>query len=430
MSQVTKSIDDLLAAIDQIPIAEAPAQKDVFDQHINFRSTEFLLEHIGRSMQFFNPARCIDPSGGFYHFYGDDAAIYDKTTRVLVTEARFIFTYAVAYEYLHKPEYLRAVEHGVQFLRGPLRNRQNGAYHWVLQNGKPTDSKIYTYALAFVLLAYSKAYGIGIKDAKPFIAETYDLMEKHMFEPKYGLYAEEADANWVKTSYRSESGNLHSCEALIAAYQATQEQRYLNRAILIADNICNRQAGLCQGLVWEHYNEDWSADMKFSNDSKALTIFRPWGFQPGHQVEWARLLIVLSTLQKDIWWFVPKARYLFDIAVQQAWDDVHGGLAYSFDPNGGVCDWDKIFWVHCESIGTAAMLAVVTGDDKYWSTYNRIWTYSWMHLVDHKHGSWYRRCNRKFEKYFLEKTKPAKCVDPDYHILGGLDGALMMMMKK
>ena len=42
-------------------------------------------------------------------------------------------------------------------LRGPLRNQANGAYHWVLKDGVPTDSKIYTYALAMVLLGYSKA---------------------------------------------------------------------------------------------------------------------------------------------------------------------------------------------------------------------------------------------------------------------------------
>lgn len=166
----------------------------------NFRSTTFLLQHIQKSMDFFNTDRCVDKSGGFFHFYGDDGTVYDKKTRVLVTEARFIFTYAVAYEYLGNPQYLEAVRHGVQFLRnGPIRNKSNGAYHWVLKDGKPTESKIYTYAMAFVLLAYSKAFGIGIKECKPFIGETFDLMEEHLFEPQYGLYAEEADANWKCT---------------------------------------------------------------------------------------------------------------------------------------------------------------------------------------------------------------------------------------
>jgi mannose/cellobiose epimerase-like protein (N-acyl-D-glucosamine 2-epimerase family) len=391
----------------------------------SFRSKKFLLEHMESSVQFFHP-HCIDPSGGFYHFFGEDGSVYDKTTRALVTEARFIFSYAVAYQHLHKDEYKDAVRHGVAFLRGPLRNTDNGSYHWILKDGKPTDSKIYTYALAFVLLAYSKAVEIGMDEAKPYMKETFELLEEHMWEPEYCLYAEEADVNWVVTPYRSESGNLHTCEALIAAYEATKDALYLDRAVLISDNICNRQAGVTKGLVWEHYLEDWSADIDFQNESDSHTIFRPWGFQPGHQVEWARLLITLNKYAPAIW-FVPKARYLFDIAMKQAWDPKHGGLAYSFDPSGEVCDWDKIFWVQVESIGTAAMLALATEQPEYWQHYDKLWQYSWEVMIDHKHGSWYRRCDRLGEKYFLEKTKPNLCVDPDYHILGALDGALKMM---
>ena len=112
----------------------------------------------------------------------------------------------------------------------------------------------------------------------------------------------------------------------------------------------------------------------------------------------------------------------------QAWDPEHGGLAYSFDPDGSVCNWDKIFWVRsnaetvpvpssalllyasppqplpawtpqvqCESIGTAAMLASATGKEEYWGHYERLWEYSWEHFVDHEHGSWHRRANRQGE---------------------------------
>ena len=62
-------------------------------------------------------------------------------------------------------------------LRGPLRNQANGAYHWVLKDGVPTDSKIYTYALAMVLLGYSKAAEVGVEEAKPFVKETFDVLE-------------------------------------------------------------------------------------------------------------------------------------------------------------------------------------------------------------------------------------------------------------
>ena len=42
-------------------------------------------------------------------------------------------------------------------------------------------------------------------------------------------------------------------------------------------------------------------------------------------------------------------------------------------------------------------------------------------------GSWRRRCDRLGAPHFPEKTKLGLCVDPDYHILGALDGALAFL---
>ena len=251
------------------------------------RTSEFLLNNIKESMKFFNPDKCTDPEGGFFHFYDEADNLFDTNVRKFVTEARFVFTYAVAFKWLGEEKYKKAIKHGVDSLRETkkFRNEANGAYIWELKDGQPTDKKILTYAISFALLAYSKAVECGFKEALPYVKETYDLMEAHLWSEQYGLYAEEADEHWVLTDYRSQSGNLHTCEAMIAAYEATQDKLYLERALLIAENICIRQAGLAKGLVWEHYNEDWSAQIDFELDDPALIIFRPWGFQPGHQVE-------------------------------------------------------------------------------------------------------------------------------------------------
>ena len=99
----------------------------------------------------------------------------------------------------------------------------------------------------------------------------------------------------------------------------------------------------------------------------------------------------------------------------------------TYDPKGTPCDWGKIFWVQNESLGTAAMLGSVTGLEEYWAYYDREWKYCWDHFVDHQYGSWRRRCNREAVPLFKEKTNDPMCVDPDYHILGGFDGALKFM---
>ena len=148
-------------------------------------------------------------------------------------------------------------------------------------------------------------------------------------------------------------------------------------------------------------------------------------------MEWARFLLTIDRHCKAAgqarWWLLPKARFLFDVATDKAWDDEFGGLCYSIDLDGAVCNGDKIFWVQCESIGTAAMLATVTGEAKYWAIYDKLWRYSWDKWVDHEHGSWLRRMTREHVPYFTEKTKLSLCVDPDFHMLGAYAGTLTFM---
>jgi mannose/cellobiose epimerase-like protein (N-acyl-D-glucosamine 2-epimerase family) len=61
------------------------------------------------------------------------------------------------------------------------------------------------------------------------------------------------------------------------------------------------------------------------------------------------------------------------------------------------------------------MLAERTGKQEYWDWYQRIWEYSWTHLVDHEHGAWYRILGRENNKLSDEKSPAGKV---DYHTMG------------
>ena len=69
--------------------------------------------------------------------------------------------------------------------------------------------------------------------------------------------------------------------------------------------------------------------------SEALTIFRPWGFQPGHQAEWAKNLLNLHRHgggDGDSGWMVPRAKALFDGTWALSWDaEVSNDVAHQ-DP--------------------------------------------------------------------------------------------------
>lgn len=394
----------------------------------DFRAASTLTDHIAKTMQFYHP-RCIDASGGFFHYFKDDGSIYDTSSRHLVSSTRFIFNYAMAFRHFQHPDYLQQVKHGLAFLREVHRNADTGAYAWQLQwkDGEKqiVDGNNHCYGLAFVLLAYSHALMAGVTEARDYIDETAQLMEEKFWQPEFGLYADQASEDWqILDDYRGQNANMHSCEAMIAAYQASGDLRYLHRAELIAKSITQRQAAQADGLIWEHYDRDWKIDWNYNLDDKA-NLFRPWGFQPGHFTEWSKLLMLLDGyadhLQGDSAWLLPTAEKLFAIAMETSWDKAHGGLCYGFAPDRSVCDGDKYFWVQAETFAAAACLAKRTGNQDYWTWYDKIWNYSWEHFVDHQHGAWYRILRNDNRKISDEKSPAGKT---DYHTMGACYEAL------
>ncbi len=379
-----------------------------------FNDRRFLIDHIDSVMKFYHP-HCIDNNtGGFFQYFRDDGSIYDFDTKHLVSSTRFIFNYSMAAIQFDSKDYLDAALHGINYLRDSHLNKNTGGYAWTMKDSEVDESTNYCYGLAFVLLAYSSAYKAGILKAKDYIEETYQLMEKHFWSKEYELYSDEISADWkVVSSYRGQNANMHSCEALIMAFEATGSQKYLDRALLIGKNICIRQAGLAEGLIWEHYDSNWEINWVY-NKNRPDDLFRPWGFQVGHLTEWAKLLLILERHVKEDW-LLPRAQELFDDAVEMGWDEKSEGLFYGFAPNGDICDKDKYFWVQAESLAAAAVLANRTGDDYYWEWYDRIWSYSWKHMIDHKYGAWFRILDSNNNKYDDLKSPAGKT---DYHTMG------------
>ncbi|WP_158879810.1 AGE family epimerase/isomerase [Rhodanobacter sp. L36] len=388
----------------------------------DFRSAAFLRAHIAQTMAFYHP-HAIDPDGGFFHYFKDDGTIYDRSHRHLVSSTRFVFNYAMASiefdedKKLHD-EYIEAVRHGLRYLRDVHRNPATGGYAWTIRDGQPEDRTNHAYGVAFVLLAYATAVKAGFNEAAAWMDETWQLLEQRFWDADAGLYRDEADANWHFSDYRGQNANMHMCEAMLAAYQASDDPRYLERAYTLADHMTRRQAAQSQGLVWEHYDRDWKVDLDYHRDNPK-DLFRPWGFQPGHQTEWAKLLLIMEPLLlergREENWLVPTAKHLFDTALAHAWDKQYGGICYGFAPDGSVCDDDKYFWVQAESLTAAALLHARTGLPAYDDWYGKLWSYAWQHFIDHRYGAWYRILTHDNQKYDDEKSPAGKT---DYHTMG------------
>lgn len=147
---------------------------------------------------------------------------------------------------------------------------------------------------------------------------------------------------------------MYTCEAMLAAFEATGESKFLDRATEIAHALTVKRAEQTDGLLWEHYTSDWKPDMDYNCDEPRHQ-FRPWGYQPGYHIEWAKFLAILDR-HADTDWALPRAAELFSLVIEHGWDETYGGFYYTFDPKGDPIVTDKYGWPVAEGIGAAAAL--------------------------------------------------------------------------
>jgi mannose/cellobiose epimerase-like protein (N-acyl-D-glucosamine 2-epimerase family) len=239
-------------------------------------------------------------------------------------------------------------------------------------------------------------------------------METYFWDSGGGAYYDERDATLeILSPYRGQNANMHMCEALLAAWQATSDIKFLNRAEQLAYRFTVDLASQTGGQIWEHYDENWQADMMFNIDCPN-DRYKPWGFQPGHQTEWSKLLMILDGERPNDKW-LPRAKELYDQAMKMGWDEEFGGIVYGVAPDGNVCVSEKHFWVQAESFAAAWRLYKATNDETYLDDYRRIWRWSWTHMVDHKYGAWFRVRNRDGSAIDNKKSPLGKT---DYHTIG------------
>jgi mannose/cellobiose epimerase-like protein (N-acyl-D-glucosamine 2-epimerase family) len=384
------------------------------DSDSKYRSARWLRGEIRDILNFYYP-ECIDDAGGYIAQFDEATGeVYDRSAKHLVATSRFVVNHCVG-STLDGPDWCRsAAEHGLRFLQTHHRDTDRGGYHWLLDGTQPRDSRRVCYGHAFAFLALSRAVEAGLSGVGDDLQQLYRLLTDRFWEPEHGLCKSEYDPDWTEAAdYRGQNANMHMCEALIAAHEATGDQRYLERAETIAESLTVELAAETDGLVWEHYTRDWEHDFDYNRDDPRDT-FRPWGYQPGHQIEWAKLLAVLAR-HDDEAWLGTRAEELFEAALDCGWDDDAGGFYYTVDLDGEPLVRDKYSWAVAEAIGAAAALYDVTGDAEYRAWYDRFWQYADDTLVNPDSRNWYTKVTETNDPV---PTQSGVAVEPGYHPIG------------
>lgn len=327
----------------------------------------------------------LNPQGGF-HTLNHDGSPRADSLQELHSTTRLVHSYALG-QSLGVPGAAEIVDHGMRYLWSHHRDRAHGGYVWGVSGDDIADGRKLAYGHVFVLLAGASAQEIGHPDAPRLIADVREVLDRHFWEEKPGLFCDEWNRDWTPFStYRGMNANMHGVEALLAAYEATGEALFLTRAGRILDMFTARMAAAHGWRIPEHYTADWQVDPGYSGNP----MFRPAGTTPGHSFEFGRLLLH--------WWDLAgrpgdaapaNARRLIEQALADAWDPVRGGFAYTLDFDGRVAIPARYWWPVTEAIGAVAMLLKLDPrpSDEEW--YRRMWRFADARLIDHDRGGWF-----------------------------------------
>ncbi len=337
----------------------------------------------------FYEAASVDPAGGFRDL-GDDGRPLATSgaaafARQVQATARMVHCFAIA-RLMGRPGAEAVIDHGMDFLWNRHRDQANGGYFWQMGDDGPVDDSKQAYGHAFVLLAASSAKAAGHPDADRLLADATAVLNQRFWEDQYGAVAEEFTRDWQpKSPYRGQNANMHLTEALMAAFEVTDDGAYLAKAERIADLLIRRAAADNGWHLPEHFTRDWRPDADYVGDP----MFHPPGTTPGHSLEWARLLLQLWELGgRRLDWLPGAARALFAKAVADGWDHETGGFYYTLDMETRPLVRDRYWWPCTEGIGAAAFLNAIDGAPVYEEWYRRIWDWCATHLIDRANGSW------------------------------------------
>jgi mannobiose 2-epimerase len=354
--------------------------------------------------------------GGYYSEVTNDFQLGEKHDKMIVTQARHIWTNAKAAELFPEEEpYLEYAEHGFKFLKEVMWDKEHGGFfNLVSKKGDPILKKgeeKTSYGNAFAiygLAAYYKAS--GDEEALELARNTFYWLEENSHDPEFKGYFNTlyVDGNpihrsdeWPSTSdvgYKDQNSSIHLLEAFTELYQVWPNDLLAERLeellLLIRDTITTEK-----GTMKLFFEPDWTP-VTFKNESKE-EIKRHYYLEHvsfGHDVETAFLMLEASHalgLENDTV-TLKKGKMMVDHSLRTGWDEelggfYDGGYYFAGEDSISIVNADKNWWAQAEGLNSLLIMDSYFPEDElqYRNYFDKLWIYIQTYLVDEEHGGWY-----------------------------------------
>jgi len=275
-----------------------------------------------------------DAAGGFFEKIAQDGAPIDGARRTRLV-ARQIFAFAAAREMGWDGPCDALIAHGLTFFRDRCLAPDGLCYSVVVHDGPPPQPEFDTYDHAFALFALAAATRAGHDpDMNARTAHAMlSAMRQGFAQPEAGFHEGRPPVAPLLAN-----PHMHLLEAALEWMEAAPADTEWGG---LADELANlalaRFVDSETGAIREEYDLDWTA----WTDAPEIV-------EPGHQFEWAWLLLRWGRLRRraDA---QAAARRLADIAEMHGIDG-DGLVVNALDRTLGVTDADRRLWPQTERI--------------------------------------------------------------------------------
>lgn len=350
--------------------------------------------------------------GGYLSTFSYNWQPVGAQDKMIVTQARHIWSTAKAMQFYKDARYLPMAKHGYLFLRDVMWDKERGGFHnLVSRDGKVKSEMKEAYGNAFGIYGLAAYYAVS-KDtgALALAKKAFLWLEQHSHDPKAKGYFQNLhpdgrpavrNAQTPTTStlgYKDQNSSIHLLEAFTELYHVWPDPLVKTRVQEMLDLLLDKIIQP-KGYLQLFLTPEWKP-VTFRNQGREVILQHRYvdHVSFGHDVETAYLMMEASEAvghyrYADV---LRIGKRMVDHALNNGWDKELGGFydqGYYF-PGAAAIEIikdSKNWWAQAEGLNTLLIFAKLYPNDplRYANKFVQLWQYTNTYLIDHQYGDWY-----------------------------------------
>ena len=326
--------------------------------------------------------------GGFYGEIGNDNEAILNQPKGIVLNSRILWTFSAAFLLKQQEEDLAIAKRAFSYILDCFYDSSKGGFYWSVDaHGKMQDGKKQIYGQAFTIYGLVEYYkATGDEKALELAKNTYQLIERHSFDPVNLGYIEAFGKDWQPladlrlsdkdlNAEKSMNTHLHIIEAYANLYLVWKDGQLataIKKLLFVFKNYIITAANRLSLF----FSVDWKPQsplISYGHDIEAAWLLQECAEILGDEEE----IVVFKTLALKL-----------TNAVNDGVDN-DGGMYYEYDPANDHLIREKHWWPQAEAMVGFFNAYQLTANPEYLLKSISSWSFISTTLKDCKNGEWY-----------------------------------------